>query len=590
MHSFFKKIAAGSAVFALAGGPSLAHAASLITDGNDPLFDYSFTEENTSWRITTTSDSATVEEIESDFVGESDQHLTDDSGWSSIFSGDDDDRSLAVDLGYSLSFGGEAYDTAFISSNTYISFHEGSELYWDLREDRPALPSIHLCSGDHSYQEVYQENGEGFTRIRYEGTDDTDAGEDSPNIIYEVVFYAGENYIDVHMGTNAACDGEDGSTLPYFHGYAAVGQTLHGNEGNFPASGAPYEYQYQWQRGFEGEFEDIEDATQLHYTITEEDIGASLRLTVTGITLDDEEIMHISDPSDDVQEINIISSCAELFAIDETHDSGDAFALTGNIDCDGVETHPLWYSGESGENFTGLFDGKNYTIENLSLSSLGQGGLFYQIADDAVITNINFTDSTISGEGDYLGTLSGYMTGGTITNITIDGSVDNTGGYTGGLIGNITTGESSYPVIISNVYFTGSVHGDGSYTGGIAGSLYSGDAMELVDISHLTVDADISGSSDYVGGIAGQASTDDGQIDISTSSVQGSVVGDYDYVGGIVGFASAWSGITGTIVRIEMNDVYTSANISGVATVGGIVGSAIIGLSEGSDTEINIRI
>lgn len=52
-------------------------------------------------------------------------------------------------------YGNSANGGVFIGSNTYITFGEGSTVYSGISSSTPALPAIHIGSGDNSWKAVW---------------------------------------------------------------------------------------------------------------------------------------------------------------------------------------------------------------------------------------------------------------------------------------------------------------------------------------------------------------------------------------------------------------------------------------------------
>ena len=91
-----------------------------------------------------------------------------------------------------------------------------------------------------------------------------------------------------------------------------------------------------------------------------------------------------------------ICSAALLKALGNDSSSwGSHFELTKNLDLSGVELTPI---GSTTTQFTGTFDGKGYTLSNLSMSSssLAEVGLF-GVVRNATIRNLTLTNVSVSG-------------------------------------------------------------------------------------------------------------------------------------------------------------------------------------------------
>ena len=185
------------------------HAAgtTLVTNGSTSIGTLASVLTNTNFRITTSSlNSASITSISSNFVGPSSATLTDTAGWTQIQSVNADDASRQVSLGFNVSFNTTSYSSVYIGSNTYITFGSGSSNYSGLSASNPAIPGVHMCAADNSYQKVFYKLDNASTmRVRYEGNNSTSGTVGSPTIVYEAVFYSGQSYFDVFMGSNSRC-------------------------------------------------------------------------------------------------------------------------------------------------------------------------------------------------------------------------------------------------------------------------------------------------------------------------------------------------------------------------------------------------
>ena len=140
---------------------------------------------------------------------------------------------------------------------------------------------------------------------------------------------------------------------------------------------------------------------------------------------------------------------------------------------------------------------------------------------------------------DYVG-FFGNLTGGTVKNLTLNGSSVNGKDHVGFLSGKGGT--------IDNCSFSGSVSGI-AYVGGCTGS----------DGSFTTIysSVDVDGNGDYVGGVSGQNGTFQ-KCKVSNNFIRGK-----NYVGGICG---------ANISQVHSSYAYT--NITGIDYIGGVCGQA----------------
>lgn len=259
-----------------------------------------------------------------------------------------------------------------------------------------------------------------------------------------------------------------------------------------------------------------------------------------------------------------ISTCLEL---NETRNNLTAYyRLVNDLNCsdtinwnDGTGWEPIGYCAEwdGGEclsefPFEGTFDGNGYTIEGLYI---------YRPAEDMVgvfgyligrVYNLGIINSNVTGRK-YVGILSGYY----------------------------TTWYGDRPANISKCYTKGEVNGT-DYVGGLVGYLFQGNIRESYSLGNVA-------GNDKVGGLIGYSS--EGEISFSYSD-NGFVLGA-DWVGGLVGWAYSTT-INNTYSRSEVNakgqfigglvgllgsefmgsiyNSYSTGNVEGLYTVGGLVG------------------
>lgn len=194
--------------------------------------------------------------------------------------------------------------------------------------------------------------------------------------------------------------------------------------------------------------------------------------------------------------------------------------------------------------FTGVFDGNDHKVKNLTINDGGAGndylGLFgYIVGDDAHVGNLGLEGASISGNK-YVGGLVGSIFFGSISNCYFIGDVNGVQ-IVGGLVG---FGEVS----VTNCYSIGYVNGDVSVGGLIGESVFSG------IISNCYSTSDVNGNT-YVGGLI---ASNVGRIlnCYSTGDVRG-----IEWVGGLVG--QNWDSIS---------NCYSTGNVNGFRLYGGLLG------------------
>ena len=220
--------------------------------------------------------------------------------------------------------------------------------------------------------------------------------------------------------------------------------------------------------------------------------------------------------------------------------------------------------GNPAAQFRGSFNGAGYTINNLTVNTPYDAGLFGDVSTGS-IQNVGLVGGSVTGTGNgsgngvigggNVGFLAG-VTAGPVTNSYVTGSVTGATGTTGGLIG-FSNG------LVTNSYATGPVTGVSGDIGGLIG-----EAFANVSGSHATGAVSGGGS---VGGLAGLASI----VQLTNSYATGNVTGTGN-LGGLVGEST-----NGTI-----SGSYATGNVtaSAASNVGGLVGYVFGGGIPGSVT------
>ena len=213
---------------------------------------------------------------------------------------------------------------------------------------------------------------------------------------------------------------------------------------------------------------------------------------------------------------------------------------------DSTEWTPI---GTESNPFAGKFDGNGNTITGLTCTdtSADHVGLV-GYASGATIQNVTVQDAALKGHY-YIGTVCGYITGGTITNChavntAIGGNTE--GRYYGGIAGYIT-GKTN----VTGCTNSDSTVNGGYYLGGIAG--YAADTT----VQRCVNSGAVTSKYSKIGGIVGTANRatvqDCGNIGTVTKRGNGS-----EY-GGIIGEASG----NHTIQNCYNADKNTAAKICG---------------------------
>ncbi len=203
--------------------------------------------------------------------------------------------------------------------------------------------------------------------------------------------------------------------------------------------------------------------------------------------------------------------------------------------------------------FSGIFDGNDHTIANLTIHTAGASndylGLFGAISgSDAAVKNLTLDNAIITATNgsNYVSSLAGYNDHGSIIAVYVSGTV--VGDYPiGGLVGHNLDGS------ISNSCASCAVTGKSYYTGGLVGWNQSG------DISNSCATGTVVGGNYFIGGLVGKNSSSR----IVNCYASGTVSGSQSYIGGLVGENCEYSSIIAS---------YATGTVSGDSSVGGLAG------------------
>ena len=271
----------------------------------------------------------------------------------------------------------------------------------------------------------------------------------------------------------------------------------------------------------------------------------------------------------DPYQISDSDSLWEVVDCDFTNSAQAYFILTRDIDVrqatNANTSSPIGLDGSSSvHSFSGLLDGQNFSITNISMSSAARGVGLFEFLESAEFSNLQLfgqvasTANTGNRELDSVGGLA-RQSSGSVVITSISSSVSASGGFSaGGLIGYVSgpvqLNDSSNYANVSGYALTASTnHGSGGFFGRVVGS--------LVVISSTNF-GQISGGKN-LGGIAGRA---DVSAVFQNASNRGAIVGngiDADVIGGLVGRAKGGA---------TMISVLNAAEVSGGDEVGGFAG------------------
>ena len=301
------------------------------------------------------------------------------------------------------------------------------------------------------------------------------------------------------------------------------------------------------------------------------------------------------------------------------HISAESYVLTADIDMSGIEWTPFA--------FTAKLDGNGHKISGIEISSAeGNLGIFTTVSgiiENLIFDNINVQSTSYTEV--LVGGVCYELTGGTLKNITVTGSVTAESGRIAGLVAkqssgtiencenratvtsNMTAKEGSAAGVVG--WFAGGTLNDcrnygtitkKHYTGGVIGYMTSfgigkltnygkisgeydtGGVVGLISVSStVNLKAEFSNEGEVigvenVGGVVGRLSGSNGYdqtLTLNHLTNSSPVTGD-TYVGGIFGYFHIYAdrSYNSPVFKATLTDIFNTGDVSGVSHVGGIVG------------------
>lgn len=302
------------------------------------------------------------------------------------------------------------------------------------------------------------------------------------------------------------------------------------------------------------------------------------------------------------------------------HGFGLYFKLGCDIDMTDYYSDPFRVMDQGwcgiGGGFAGNFDGGGFTISNMVHSDSGNSdvGLFKELLDEAVVSNLKLDQVNISAAWNNVGAVAGTTSGNVkLKGITVSGNIEAMGEYAGGLVGKAGNGTLKIEdcilksgQVIANRFaggLVGCIEGTvkisgssnnvfqttsrSSAAGGFIGIVLEG-SMEN-SILNSESSASVYGNT-TAGGVIGLSI---GEMSIESMTVQASKVNSNSgSIGGFVGSNRGTLLISGSTVFHSSSDNYHE-NIIGVYNNSSYVGG-FVGISEGwtqiKDSEVNVPV
>lgn len=276
--------------------------------------------------------------------------------------------------------------------------------------------------------------------------------------------------------------------------------------------------------------------------------------------IESKKILEISSP-DDLIDLKKRVNGEEPYRESETFE-GWYIYLKNNIDLSGIEWNPIGtYIGkppynEQNKFFKGIFDGRNYEIDGLTIQSENIVQGLFGIVRNGTIKNLGIGENSNISGGTSTGGIVGYLYENSNVYNCYNKATITGNDYTGGVVG------QSYNSKISNTYNKGNVFGQ-NRIGGICGAAYND---SFINCSYN--EGEINGSSNFVGGITGIIYD---HTEIKDCYNKGHLTSIANFVGGIAGYVY----LSGN-VSYQNNYIYNCYNIGKIDAVysknlGGII-------------------
>lgn len=291
------------------------------------------------------------------------------------------------------------------------------------------------------------------------------------------------------------------------------------------------------------------------------------------------------------EELRMLSTCVN----NGSGCIGKYFEMTCDIDLggidengDGIEANEFTAIGDYSNSFCGIFDGGGYEVSGLYVNQpeAYHGGLFGYISG-ATIANVGVSGSVttyrsaagvvgfavysyitsccssakVTSINGYVGGVVGWAQYSSVANSYNTGAVTGSTSV-GGVVGYFCGYDNSSQCVISNCYNTGEVKGTGTCVGGVAGKVYKASIANCYNKGNVT-------GSQYTGGIAGAHWAMSASSHSMINSYNLGTVSGYDSVGGVVGSLSYYT---------TLDSCYAVAEVTATSgDEGGVIGSITSG-------------
>ncbi len=183
----------------------------------------------------------------------------------------------------------------------------------------------------------------------------------------------------------------------------------------------------------------------------------------------------------------VINNVAEMDSVLYKGTEISGYYILGNdIDYTGA-TYTQYTAGNGGNGFTGIFDGKNYTIRNYAQPNAGAFYALFGKLNGATVRNVNFENVTVNAWNNS-GLFAVYMFNATVENVTMRNvafTVTATAGPNGGLLCGFWTDNSVFRNV--DIYMSSTNNG---FVGALLGEGGNTTAATLEDVNVYNVKQD----------------------------------------------------------------------------------------------------
>ena len=253
----------------------------------------------------------------------------------------------------------------------------------------------------------------------------------------------------------------------------------------------------------------------------------------------------------------VLNTAEELVGLTTLANDGNTFAgktieLGQNIDLQNIIWLPI-------KSFAGTFDGKNYTISNITISTEGAYAGFFGYLNKGTVKNLNLSTVTFSPSDAPIASVEGGGVG------TLCGRVS----FLGSKIDNCHVSQ----VTIESM--------ESRNVGGLIGYIYSGESSggKVLSISNCSVDySSLTVTCDYLGGLIGMNNSYGCSI-ISCSVKNLSLTNNKDgwtWCGGISGYAVNPNGYSNCLVENSNISANNAGGFLGYVQWGGTLSKASV--------------